>query len=467
MKQTDQKYNCDVCGSQIEVLRGGEGNLMCCGENMKLVMEQAVDNDMVKKVPIFDMMKIRPVSDVAGTAPLIAEKPNVTALKDLLIYVLTGLSQVVLFGQKSDITDHRINRFTVKALFSTLTDVNYDPDRFFKLIHEAVLLRDTLKLKIRTNLIEGFLPDGPARFMPSSGLEKMIKIGESVGMQNYRSDTPDITLLKQTALYGIKWLSAYADHALRIDQEDDRVYAFIHEGLAAVQRTDLTLEDGVKLSLKCGKIVLMAVEMLNSGMIQAYGRPIPTKVQFGVKKGKAILVSGYDLKNLEHLLKQTQEKGITVYTHGEMLCAHAYPKLKKFSHFFGQFGVDRLKQISDFSTFPGAILMTTRCSQRPKKTIQNNIFTSGMVGWPGIHHISGFSFQPLIDKALSLPGFLEDKVQGEVMVGLAENAVLNVADILPGLSAPAFLSENILGTLVKSFDIKPVTWPDSVQIQPV
>jgi hydroxylamine reductase len=148
----------------------------------------------------------------------------------------------------------------------------------------------------------------------------------------------------------------------------------------------------------------------------------------GHKKGKAILVSGHDLMDLEELLKQTEGKGIYIYTHGEMIASHGYPKLKKYKHFYGQFGSAWQKQTKEFVDFPGAILMTTNCIQRPRSEYVKNIFTSGLVGWPGIPHIFGHDFGPVIARALELPGFAEDRAEQEVTVGFARNAVLGVAD---------------------------------------
>ena len=223
-------------------------------------------------------------------------------------------------------------------------------------------------------------------------------------------------------------MSAYADHALILGQEDDSVYAYVHEGLAAIQRDDLGVDDWVKMTLRCGEAAYKAMELLDTGNTNTYGHPVPTKVPLGYKKGKAILVSGHDLKDLEELLKQTEGKGINIYTHGEMLATHGYPKLKEYPHFYGQFGTAWQKQIREFADFPGAILMTTNCIQRPKNDYKDNLFTSGMVGWPGIPHISDLNFQPVIDRALELPGFEEDYVKQEVTVGFARNAVLGVSD---------------------------------------
>ena len=356
------------------------------------------------------------------------KQPDVAALQDLLLYVLMGLSQVALEARKANINVGEVNVFTIKAAFATLTNVDFDPERFFKLVSEAAFLHDRLKTEIQNKGEYNNFYDPLADFIPSSDLPGMVKQGEKVGIKTYPADTPDILSLKHTVLYGIKGVSAYADHAYVLGKEDESIYAFVHEGLAAIMRTDLSLEEWLGLSLKCGETALKAMELLDAGNTETYGHPVPTKVLLGYKKGKAILVSGHDLKDLEELLKQTQGKGINIYTHGEMISTHGYPELKKYSHFVGQFGTAWQMQTKEFAQFPGAILMTTNCIQRPQKSYKDNLFTSGMVGWPDIPHISDLNFTPVVDKALSLPGFTENKTKGEVMVGFARNAVLNVTD---------------------------------------
>ena len=169
------------------------------------------------------------------------------------------------------------------------------------------------------------------------------------------------------------------------------------------------------------------MELLDAGNTGRYGHPVPTKVPLGHKKGKAILVSGHDLLDLEEILKQSEGKGINVYTHGEMLPTHGYPGLKKYPHFYGHYGTAWQNQDKEFAQFPGAIVMTTNCIQRPQEIYADNLFTRGLVGWPGITHIPDRNFKPVIDKALALPGFAEDSNGKSVMIGFARNAVLGVA----------------------------------------
>ncbi|MDH3723969.1 MAG: hydroxylamine reductase [Desulfobacteraceae bacterium] len=354
--------------------------------------------------------------------------PEIAALQDLLIYSLMGLSQVAVEGRKVGVSDNDVNVFTVKAAFSTLTNVDFDPDRFVELIQQSIRLREKLKIQVEGAGGNNGWSDGPAVFQPKTSIEELVKQGEQVGIKSYPGDNPDVLSLKHTVLYGIKGVSAYADHALILGQEDESVYAYVHEGLAAIQGDSLGVEDWVQMALRCGKAAYKAMELLDAGNTGKFGHPVPTKVPLGHKKGKAILVSGHDMNDLEALLKQTEGKGINIYSHGEMLSTHGYPKLKAYPHFYGQFGTAWQKQTKEFADFPGAILMTTNCIQRPKIDYKDNLFSSGMVGWPGITHIPDLNFQPVIDRALELPGFEEDYVTQEVTVGFARNAVLNVAD---------------------------------------
>ena len=356
------------------------------------------------------------------------KEPEVAILQDLLIYALKGLSQYAVEGRKIGINDREVNIFTCEALFSTLTNVNFDPEHFVKRIHRCVEMREGLKKKIQEAGGKVNFMEGPAPFKPEASLEGLIAQGERVGLKSDPSIQADILSLQHTLLYGIKGISAYADHALILGKEDDSVFTFIQEGLASTLKKDLNLDDWIKLVLKCGEINLRAMELLDFGNTESYGHPVPTKVPLGTRKGKAILVSGHDLKDLEELLKQSEGKGIDIYTHGEMLPTHGYPGLKKYSHFYGHYGTAWQNQTREFENFPGAILMTTNCIQRPKESYKNNIFTCGTVGWPGIAHISDRNFTPVIERALNLPGFPSDTNGRSVMVGFARNTILGIAD---------------------------------------
>lgn len=348
--------------------------------------------------------------------------PEVAALQDVLIYSLMGLAQCAVEARKKGITDPEVNHVTCEAMFSTLTNVNFDPDRFPPLINRCVELREMLKAKAQVSFSEG-----PATFKPAATLDGLIRQGEEVGLKSDPTIDPDILALQHTVLFGIKGVCAYADHAQILGKEDDAVYAFIHEGLAAPLNKSLTLNDWVSLALKCGEANLRAMELLDAGNTETYGHPVPTKVPLGAKKGKAILVSGHDLKDMEEILKQSEGKEIYVYTHGEMLPTHAYPGLKKYSHFYGHYGTAWQNQTKEFVEFPGAILMTTNCIQKPRESYQNNIFTTGLVGCAGVMHIASNDFTPVIQKALEMPGFTEDVNGRSVMCGFGRNAVMGVA----------------------------------------
>ncbi|HPC65837.1 MAG TPA: hydroxylamine reductase [Syntrophorhabdaceae bacterium] len=362
------------------------------------------------------------------TVGVCGKQPDVAALQDLLVYTLSELSLYAVEGRKVGVIDREVNIFTIEALFGTLTNVDFDPDRFVTLINKSVILRDALKEKIKAagGNIEGI--EKIATFVPEKTLEGLVKQGESKGLSPERDGKSDIRSLQHTLLFGIKGVAAYAHHAQILGKEDDAIYAFIHEALSAILRDELQLNDWLSMVLKCGEINLKTMELLDAAHTETYGHPVPTKVPLGAKKGKAILVSGHDLKDLEELLKQTEGKGIYIYTHGEMLPAHGYPELKKYPHFYGHYGTAWQNQHREFAAFPGSILMTTNCIQRPLDSYKDNIFTCGTVGFPGVRHISDRDFSPVIERALALPGFAEDIEGKSVMVGFARNTVLGVAD---------------------------------------
>ncbi len=362
------------------------------------------------------------------TVGVCGKQPEVAALQDLLIYALKGLSLYAVEGRKKGINDDKVNLFTAEAAFATLTNVNFDPERFLHYIHNCVKLKDKLKEKLETAGGKVDFSDDIVNFKPESTLPGLIKQGEAVGIKSDQTIAPDILSLQQTLIIGLKGVASYATHASILGQEDEAVYAFIHEALAATLNKDLSLDDWVGLVLKCGKINFRVMELLDAANTGAYGHPVPTKVPLGAKKGKAILVSGHDLLDLEEILRQSEGKGIFVYTHGEMLPCHGYPGLKKYPHFYGHYGTAWQNQHKEFPLFPGAILMTTNCIQKPKDTYKDSIFTCGEVGWPGVTHITDRNFAPAIEKALATPGFSEDTNGKSVMVGFARNAVLSVAD---------------------------------------
>ena len=353
---------------------------------------------------------------------------EVAALQDLLVYGLKGLALVAVEARRLKLDLDEVNRFTLQATFSTLTNVDFDPARFVELIGRCAALREGLKKKVKQAGGKADFGHEAAAFAPAAAVEALVAQAEKTGGVKAPAADADTQALRELLIYGIKGTAAYADHAWILGKKDDGVYAYIQEALAATLNPKLDVNDYLGLVLKCGETNLKAMELLDAGNTGAYGHPVPTKVPLGHKKGKAILVSGHDLKDLEEILKQSAGKGINVYTHGEMLPCHGYPELKqKYPHFFGHYGTAWQNQAKEFSQFPGAIVMTTNCIQKPTDTYRDNIFTAGLVGWPGVQHIPGSDFKPAIDKALALPGFAEDKAGKEVMVGFARNTVMSVA----------------------------------------
>ncbi len=357
-------------------------------------------------------------------------KPDdVAALQDLLTYAVQGLSLVAVAGRKVGVMDNTTDRFTLEAIFSCLTNVDFDPSRFQSLINKTVELRDALKVKV---IAAGGTVDfgaPAASFSPATTLEALVSQGQELDFINKLDENEDLRSLKQITVYGIRGLAAYADHAAILGQEDESIYTYIHETMAEFTNSGQGLEQLVGLALKCGEVNLKAMELLDAGNTSTYGHPTPTEVPLGAKAGKAILITGHDLRDLELLLKQTEGKGINIYTHGEMLPCHGYPELKKYSHFYGHFGTAWQNQAKEFPEFPGAILFTTNCIQKPADSYKDNVFTTGLVGWPGLVHIGeDKDFTPVINRALALPGFAADTDKGSVLVGFGRNTVLGVAD---------------------------------------
>ena len=360
-------------------------------------------------------------------AGVCGKSPEVANLQDLLIYTLRGLSQAKIEADKLGAKDEAVSVFTSEALFATLTNVNFDPDRIIEYIRKAADIRDELARKV---VVAGGRVEesGPVSLMLEKTKDGLVTQGKLVGIKSNPSVNVDLHSLYWLLTYGLKGVAAYTYHAFNLGQKDQKVFDFIHEGLAAPLNKSLGVNDFVGLALKCGEINIRAMELLDAGNTEMFGHPVPTRVPLGAKKGKAILISGHDLGDLEEVLKQSAGKAITVYTHGEMLPTHGYPKLKAYPHFYGHYGTAWQNQMREFAEFPGAILMTTNCLQRPAPSFAGNIFTAGPVGYPGIPNIKGRDFSPVIKKALELPGFPADKEGKYVTVGFGRNAVLKVAD---------------------------------------
>ncbi|MFW2366712.1 MAG: hydroxylamine reductase [Desulforhopalus sp.] len=354
---------------------------------------------------------------------------QLAALQDLLTYAVQGLSVVAVEGRKVGISDNAVNRFSLQAIFACLTNVDFDPSRFDSWIRKTVEIRDTLKDQVTAagGTIDSSAP--AVSYTPAASLDGLVAQGQELDFMNRLDDNEDLRSLKQITVYGVRGLAAYADHAAVLGQEDESIYAYIHETMAEFTGGGQELGQLVGLALKCGEVNLKAMELLDAGNTSTYGHPTPTEVPLGAKAGKAILVTGHDLKDLDLLLQQTEGKGINIYTHGEMLPCHGYPELKKYSHFYGHYGTAWQNQAKEFPEFPGAILFTTNCIQKPADSYKANVFTTGLVGWPDLVHIGDDKdFSPVINRALELPGFSADTDKGSVLAGFARNTVLGVAD---------------------------------------
>ncbi|MCL2340623.1 MAG: hydroxylamine reductase [Proteobacteria bacterium] len=364
---------------------------------------------------------------------------EVSDLQDLLIHALQGLALYAQEGRRLGIVDSATDLFTVEAIFSTLTNVNFDPDRFVALIRRAVELREAMKAKVAAKGGAVDFRQAAATFAPAAGAAAGLAAqGKALNLLESLDSDVNIRSLKQIVLFGLKGIAAYADHAAILGQTDPAVPAFCYEVLTALLSSAVTMEQGVALAMKAGEINLKAMELLDAGNTGSYGHPTPTPVPLGHRKNKCILISGHDLADLEQLLKQTEGKGIDIYTHGEMLPCHGYPNLKKYPHLYGHFGTGWQNQQKEFPNFPGPILFTTNCIQKPRDSYSDRVFTNGLVGWPGVKHISNKDYSAVVDMALAMPGFTDNADNGQVLVGFARSTVLSVAGtVIEGVKAKA------------------------------
>jgi hydroxylamine reductase len=355
------------------------------------------------------------------------------ALQDLLIHAAKGIARFAHRAHHLGARDETVDRFTVEALFTTVTNVNFDAARIAECVRQAAVIRDRARSLYESACRQaGQAPqavNGPATWEPAADTDGLLRQAETVSVLGRRDrHGQDVAALQELLTYGLKGTAAYAEHAWTLKHVDPSVFAFFHEALDYLCHPEPTVPDLLSLCLRCGEVNLRVMALLDEAHTSTYGHPVPTPVRVEPLKGKAILVSGHDLKDLEELLKQTAGKGIQVYTHGEMLPAHGYPKLKAYPHLAGNYGGAWQDQADEFARFPGAILMTTNCIQEPRLQYRDRIFTSGLVAWPGIRHLGDRDFSPVIEAALAAPGFAEDGPAKTILVGFGRQAVLSVAD---------------------------------------
>ncbi len=345
------------------------------------------------------------------------KNPDVAALQDLLVHALRSLAAVVVQATAgTDLTAE--SEFVEDALFTTLTNVDFDAETVAAKVDEAVELRDALAARI------GVTVDA---FAAPSELAGKIDLGAKVGSPWDTSRDADVQSLQETTLYGMKGIAAYAHHARTLGHTDPEIDAYLFRTLVSLGDPSLGLEEWVGIALECGKVNLRTMEILDAANTGAFGQPEPTKVTLGQRPGKAILVSGHDLADLKALLEQTVGTGVDVYTHGEMLPAHAYPELKKYENLVGHFGTAWQNQHKEFAEFPGAILMTTNCLMPPKPEYKDRLFTANVVQFPGVSHVHRDDFSAVIEAAQAADGFEWETAVGEVTVGFGHNTILSVA----------------------------------------
>jgi len=361
-------------------------------------------------------------------------KDSTTAdLQDLLVHAVKGIAQYGAIARTMGVLDREAERFVLYAMFTTLTNVNFHAARFVALLREAAQTRDRVKAACEAHARAAgtAVPvlHGPAEWQPADDLAGLLKQAASVGI-DAGLDTvgADIVGLRALVLYGLKGVCAYAHHAQVLGYERDDIYEGVDAALAFLAGNPADVDALLAHALDLGRLNLTVMELLDNANTGRFGVQQPSAVRVSPVAGKAILVSGHDLGDLHALLEQTAGTGIQVYTHGEMLPAHAYPSLKAFPHLAGNYGGAWQDQQSDFARFPGPILMTSNCIIEPLPQYRQRIFTTGPVGWPGVRHLEHHDFPTLIRAARALPGFQATAPEQTITVGFGRHAVLGVAD---------------------------------------
>lgn len=356
---------------------------------------------------------------------------DVANMQDLLIYQLKGISNyAVKLMEKGEEIHEEIDAFVEDSLFMTLTNVNFDPNDHVRQLKESQEVKNSLKEKlgyeVDTEYAKYELPDTMEEILGDTRRARIF-IDEDLD--------PDIRSVRETIKYGLKGMSAYAHQARFLDYVYKTGSNFTYKALDAMTNDELTLEDYINLLLETGENAYYVMETLDRANNETYQPPTPHKVNIQVKKGPFVVISGHDLRDLEMLLEQTKDRGVNVYTHGEMIPSHGYEGLKKYPNLVGNYGGAWQNQQQEFSNLPGTILMTTNCLMRPMKSYDDRIYSTNVVGWDGIKHIPKKAdgtkdFTELIDKAIELGGFLEDEPVKEILVGFGHKTTLSYADKL-------------------------------------
>ncbi len=376
---------------------------------------------------------------------------STAALQDLLVHGTIGLVMVAWPARQLGVQDAELDRYVLEALFTTVTNVNFDPERIAGLIRKSAGLGDRALTRYlgacEEQGVEPKLRAIPPHCVPTEDIDGMVLQGEALGIQKRFDRSGEvITGLQELVMYGLKGTAAYADHALILGKADQGLSDFFLECLAFLGHNPQDVDALTGMALKVGEMNITAMALLDAGNTETFGHPAPQAVRVEPKAGKAILISGHDLLDLKNLLEATEGKGVDIYTHGEMLPAHGYPELNKFAHLAGNYGGAWQDQAKEFAAFPGAILMTTNCIQKPRKTYQARIFTTGLVAWPGVDHVDGGDFGPVIEAALEAPGFEADGGDKTILTGFGHNAVMGVAgDVVEAVKTGAIKHFFLIG----------------------
>ena len=354
------------------------------------------------------------------------KSPDLARMQDLLIYVTKGLSEITTkLREENKTIPFEINNYVTLNLFTTITNANFDNDVFYTRVLETLKIKDELlsKLTNKKELSDAAIWNGKTK-------EELDKKSYTVGILT--TENEDVRSLRELITYGLKGMSAYLKHANELGYDSEEVNIFLQKALAATLNDSLSLEELILLTLETGKFGVDGMALLDKANTESYGNPEITKVNIGVQKRPGILVSGHDLKDLEELLIQSEGMGIDIYTHSEMLPAHYYPELKKYSHLVGNYGNAWWKQKEEFESFNGPILMTTNCIVPPKDSYKDRLFTTGTAGFVGCTHIekdeNGHKdFSEIIEMAKNCKAPTEIET-GEILGGFAHAQVLSLAD---------------------------------------
>ena len=358
---------------------------------------------------------------------------EVSDVQDVLVYALQSLSFWADQGRALGVIVPEIDQWSPKAFFSTLTNVNFDPQALLNLIHQARNYRDQLAKRVQeTAQLQGKsleIPTNLAHFSLPEDLGAILALAPQVAVNRGKDQVhEDVLGLRLLCLYGLKGAAAYLEHARVLGQTDEALYSQYHQLMAWLGTDPTDLAALLEASMKIGLMNYRIMELLDLGETGAFGHPEPSQVNVKPVKGQCILVSGHDLHDLEKILQQTLGTGINVYTNGEMLPAHAYPALKKYPHLVGNYGGAWQNQQKEFARFPGPIVMTSNCLLNPEVgDYADRLFTRSIVGWPGVRHLEGDDFSEVIASARACEGFSHDETEHKILVGFGRNALMNAA----------------------------------------